>query len=47
MSESSSFLRHAANAVVYLRKRREGAGFIRAFLVSHPARWPRLHRVQV
>jgi len=39
-AESSSFLRHAANAIVYLRRRRRGAGFNRAFLVSHPARSP-------
>ena len=38
--ESSSFLRHLANAVVYLRSRGRGSRFNRAFLISHPARVP-------
>ena len=38
--ESSSFLRHLANAVVYLRSRGRGSRFSRAFLISHPARVP-------
>ena len=37
-AESSSFLRHIANAVVYLRRRRKGSKYNRAFLLSHPAR---------
>ena len=38
--ESSSFLRHVANAIVYLRGRGKDAKFNRAFLLSHPGRPP-------
>ncbi len=38
--ESSSFLRHVANAIVYLRGRGKGARFNRAFLLSHPGKPP-------
>jgi hypothetical protein len=34
--ESSSFLRHVANAIVYIRGRGKDAKFNRAFLLSHP-----------
>jgi len=38
MPESSSFLRHLANVIVYLRRRRKGSRYNRAFLLDHPAR---------
>jgi hypothetical protein len=38
--ESSSFLRHVANAIVYIRGRGKDAKFNRAFLLSHPGRPP-------
>ena len=38
--ESSSFLRHVANAIVYIRGRGKGARFNRAFLLSHPGKPP-------
>ncbi len=34
--ESSSFLRHIANAIVYIRRRGRDTRFNRAFLLSHP-----------
>ncbi len=39
--ESSSFLRHVANAIVYIRGRGNGTKFNRAFLLSHPNIPPR------
>jgi hypothetical protein len=38
--ESSSFLRHVANAIVYIRGRGKNARFNRAFLLAHPSRPP-------
>ncbi len=38
MPESSSFLRHLANVIVYLRRRGKGSRYNRAFLLDHPAR---------
>lgn len=38
--ESSSYLRHGANVVVYLRRRGRGAGYNRAYLLKHPLRSP-------
>jgi hypothetical protein len=38
--ESSSFLRHVANAIVYIRGRGKGTRFNRAFLLSHPGKPP-------
>jgi RecA/RadA recombinase len=35
--ESSSFLRHMANVIIYLRRRQRGSLWNRAFLVDHPA----------
>lgn len=35
--ESSSFLRHTANVIIYLRRRQRGSPWNRAFLVDHPA----------
>jgi len=36
--ESSSFLRHLANTIIYLRKRKNGSFYNRAFLLKHPAK---------
>jgi hypothetical protein len=36
MPESSLFLRHCANVIIYLRGRKKGARYNRAFLVDHP-----------
>ena len=38
--ESSSFLRHLANVIIYLRKRQKSSKFNRAFLVDHPVKAP-------
>jgi hypothetical protein len=38
--ESSMFLRHCANVVVYLRRRSRGSYYNRAFLIDHPTRAP-------
>jgi hypothetical protein len=38
--ESSSFLRHTANVIVYLRARQRGSLYNRAFLLDHPIRGP-------
>jgi len=38
--ESSSFLRHTANVIIYLRRRERGSRWNRAFLVDHPTRPP-------
>jgi hypothetical protein len=38
--ESSSFLKHLANTIIYLRKRKDGSLYNRAFLLSHPAKSP-------
>ena len=38
--ESSSFLRHLANVIIYLRKRQKDSKFNRAFLVDHPVKAP-------
>ncbi len=38
MPESSLFLRHCANVIIYLRSRKKGAKYNRAFLVDHPLR---------
>jgi BMFP domain-containing protein YqiC/RecA/RadA recombinase len=38
--ESSSFLRHTANVIVYLRARQQGSLYNRAFLLDHPLRGP-------
>lgn len=38
--ESSSFLRHTANVIVYLRARQRDSFFNRAFLLDHPIRGP-------
>lgn len=36
MPESSLFLRHCANVIIYLRKRKKNSRYNRAFLVDHP-----------
>jgi hypothetical protein len=36
MPESSLFLRHCANVIIYLRGRKKGSRYNRAFLVDHP-----------
>ncbi len=36
MPESSMFLRHCANIIIYLRERKKGSKYNRAFLVDHP-----------
>jgi hypothetical protein len=36
MPESSLFLRHCANVIIYLRSRKKGSRYNRAFLVDHP-----------
>jgi hypothetical protein len=36
--ESSSFLRHLANVIIYLRRRQKDSKFNRAFLVDHPVK---------
>jgi hypothetical protein len=36
--ESSSFLRHLANVIIYLRKRQKDSQYNRAFLVDHPVK---------
>jgi hypothetical protein len=38
--ESSSFLRHVTNVIVYLRRRGGESGFNRAFMLDHPLRAP-------
>lgn len=38
--ESSSYLRHTANVIVYLRSRQQGSLFNRAYLIDHPLREP-------
>jgi KaiC/GvpD/RAD55 family RecA-like ATPase len=38
--ESSSFLMHAANVIIYLRRRQKGSRYNRAFLIDHPTRPP-------
>lgn len=38
--ESSSFLRHLSNVIVYLRRRQKGSKYNRAFLIDHPAKPP-------
>ncbi|MCB2171593.1 hypothetical protein KQH65_02515, partial [archaeon] len=38
MPESSLFLRHCANVIIYLRKRGKDSRYNRAFLVDHPLR---------
>jgi len=38
MPESSVFLRHCANVIIYLRSRKKDSKFNRAFLVDHPVR---------
>jgi len=38
MPESSLFLRHCANVIIYLRKRKRDSKYNRAFLVDHPLR---------
>ncbi len=38
--ESSMFLRHTANVIVYLRRRGRGSRFNLAFLIDHPAKPP-------
>jgi hypothetical protein len=36
MPESSLYLRHCANVIIYLRKRSKGSKYNRAFLIDHP-----------
>jgi hypothetical protein len=36
MPESSLFLRHCANVIIYLRRRNKGSKYNRAFLIDHP-----------
>lgn len=36
MPESSLFLRHCANVIIYLRKRKKASKYNRAFLIDHP-----------
>ncbi len=38
--ESSMFLRHCANAIIYLRRRSRGSMYNQAFLIDHPSRAP-------
>lgn len=38
MPESSLFLKHCANVIIYLRGRKKGSKYNRAFLVDHPLR---------
>ena len=38
MPESSLFLKHCANVIIYLRSRKKGSKYNRAFLVDHPLR---------
>lgn len=38
MPESSLFLRHCANVIIYLRKRKRDSKYNRAFLIDHPLR---------
>ena len=38
MPESSLFLKHCANVIIYLRSRKKGSKYNRAFLVDHPAK---------
>ncbi len=38
--ESSSYLRHLANMIVYLKKRQRGSKYNGTFLVDYPARPP-------
>ena len=38
MPESSLFLRHCANVIIYLRRRSKGSKYNRAFLIDHPVK---------
>ena len=39
--EGGKYLRHEANVIVYLKKRREKGSFVTAYLLKHPNRSPR------